>query len=118
MLIVFAIAQIFLIGTLVVIGSSNADDITGTDNQINDTSLSNCGDCDGDCDDCDGDCSGLGSGQGNQYCRGSGSCSQTKTQNTNGNTVCDGSGTCSQKTQQIRSCGSSYSGCSGSSCGS
>ena len=107
MLITFAIVQIFLIGGLLVIASSNNESIN-TDEEINDT-------CTGDCDNCNHQCDGIGDckSQGSSNCGGTGNCIQKMETKNNCESECESSGTCPKNTQQSRTC-SSGSICPGS----
>ena len=107
MLITFAIVQIFLIGSLLVIASSNNESIT-TDEEINDT-------CNGDRDNCDRHCDGIGDckSQGTLNCDGTGNCIQKRETKDNYELECESSGTCTKNTQQNKNCRSGYK-CPGS----
>ena len=106
MILILAILQIILIGSLIaIVSGNNEEDIT--DEITDDICTGNCSYCNGACDD-----RAFCNTQANQNCDGTGTCIQNNKQNTNCNTICDGSGTCRQNTQQGRNC-FSKSSCSG-----
>jgi len=98
MLITFAIVQLFLIGSLLAIASSDNESIT-TDEEINDT-------CTGNCDNCDRQCDGIGDckSQGNSNCDWTENCIQKMETKNNCESECESSKTCPKNTQQSRNC--------------
>ena len=107
MLITFAIVQIFLIGSLLLIASSNNESIT-TDEEINDTCTGNRDNCDRQCDDKDN-----WKSQGTSNCDGTGNCIQKRETKDNYELECESSGTCTKNTKQNKNCRSG-SKCPGS----